>query len=68
MPENLLIYAPVPLYASSQGFLQENQACNGLRLWAENFETVSVMMPVLTGMPPPQLAPYKHGWSEFRAY
>lgn len=57
MPENLLIYAPVPLYASSQGFLQENQACNGLRLWAENFETVSVMMPVLTGVAPPSWRP-----------
>ena len=49
----LLIYAPVPLFHSVEhGFLLEDQACNGLRLWAENFEHVSVMMPVANGVPP----------------
>ena len=42
----LLIYAPVPLYrAADGGWLVEAQACNGLRLWAENFARVIVMMP-----------------------
>ena len=50
--ENLLIYAPVPLYRSEEGLFQESQACNGLRLWAENFDTVTAMMPVMTGAPP----------------
>ena len=54
---NLLIYAPVPLYDSEAGFLLEDQACNGLRLWAENFEKVSVMMPVETGTPPASWGP-----------
>ena len=54
----LLIYAPVPLYRSKQnGFLQEDQACNGLRLWAESFEHVTVMMPVMEGAPPDNWQP-----------
>lgn len=54
----LLIYAPVPLFRSEEhGFLQEDQACNGLRLWAENFERVSVMMPVAEGPPPDSWVP-----------
>jgi colanic acid/amylovoran biosynthesis glycosyltransferase len=50
--ENILIYAPVPLYETDNGFSLEDQACNGLRLWAESFDTVSVMMPVMTGTVP----------------
>jgi colanic acid/amylovoran biosynthesis glycosyltransferase len=52
--ETLLIYAPVPLYARADGtLLLEEQACNGLRLWAENFERLLVMMPIENGTPPP---------------
>lgn len=50
--ENLLIYAPVPLYEGTEGFVLEDQACNGLRLWAENFDTVTVMIPLAEGTPP----------------
>ena len=42
----LLIYAPVPLYQEDGKFHVEAQACNGLRLWAENFARLIVMMPV----------------------
>lgn len=42
----LLIYAPVPLYEHDGRLHVEEQACNGLRLWAENFGRVIVMMPV----------------------
>lgn len=50
---SLLIYAPVPLFrAADGGFLLEDQACNGLRLWAESFDRVIALMPVETGTPP----------------
>ena len=55
--KNFPIYAPVPLYKSDTGFFLEDQACNGLRLWAENFDTVSVMKPVMTGTPPVSWCP-----------
>lgn len=43
----LLLYAPVPLYRDEKGeLLVERQAVNGLRLWAENFSRVTVMMPL----------------------
>jgi colanic acid/amylovoran biosynthesis glycosyltransferase len=48
---NLLLYAPVPLYQSEDGFLLEDQACNGLRLWAENFDTVTVLIPLGSDTP-----------------
>lgn len=58
-PKNgtLLIYAPVPLYKKDGVLMQEDQACNGLRLWAENFEKVLVMYPLEAGDPPPAWVP-----------
>ena len=47
----LLIYAPVPLYQEDGKFHVEAQACNGLRLWAENFARLIVMMPVSANRP-----------------
>lgn len=43
---NLLIYAPVPLHRKDGQLFLEDQARNGLRLWAENFDHLTVMMPV----------------------
>lgn len=54
---NLLIYAPVPLYQNDSGYLLEDQACNGLRLWAENFDTVTVMIPLAEDTPPSSWKP-----------
>lgn len=55
---SLLIYAPVPLYrAADGGYLLEDQACNGLRLWAENFDRVIALMPVAEGRPPAPWVP-----------
>lgn len=55
---SLLIYAPVPLFRAPDGtFLLEDQACNGLRLWAENFERLLVLMPLSAGAPPPTWVP-----------
>jgi glycosyltransferase involved in cell wall biosynthesis len=53
----LLIYAPVPLYASPNGYLMEDQACNGLIRWSENFKHVIVMHPVEHGTPPASWIP-----------
>jgi colanic acid/amylovoran biosynthesis glycosyltransferase len=55
----LLLYAPVPLFSSDQGYLLEDQATNGLRLWAENFERVIAMYPVETGTPPSSWIPLR---------
>lgn len=55
---SLLIYAPVPLFrAADGGLLLEDQACNGLRLWAENFDRVIALMPVAEGAPPASWVP-----------
>ncbi len=55
---SLLIYAPVPLFRAPDGtLLLEDQACNGLRLWAENFERLLVLMPLSPGAPPPTWVP-----------
>lgn len=53
----LLIYAPVPLYERDGVLYQEDQASNGLRLWAENFEQVLVMYPLAPCAPPPTWVP-----------
>lgn len=55
--DTLLLYAPVPLYRGRNGFLLEDQACNGLRLWSKHFGKVIVMHPVETGDPPPSWIP-----------
>lgn len=55
--QTLLLYAPVPLYMGDDGYLLEDQACNGLRLWAENFAYVIIMFPVLYGKAPPNWIP-----------
>lgn len=50
--KSLLIYAPVPLHRLEGQLFLEDQARNGLRLWAENFDRLIVMMPVTdTPMP-----------------
>ncbi|MEO0929070.1 MAG: glycosyltransferase [Pseudomonadota bacterium] len=48
----LLIYAPVPLYGDPANWIVEKQAANGVRLWAENFDHVTVMMPHQDGPAP----------------
>ena len=61
MPQDtLMIYAPVPLFRDAHGdLLLEDQACNGLRLWAQHFDRLIVMMPLETGPPPPQWKPLR---------
>lgn len=45
----ILIYAPVPLVQTEKGLYLENQACNGLKFWAENFDEVTAMHPTSYG-------------------
>lgn len=47
----------MPLYRQGSNFLLEDQACNGLRLWADHFERLIVMMPVEKGTPPASWGP-----------
>lgn len=54
---SLLLYAPVPLYTGNEGYLLEDQACNGLKRWADNFERVVVMHPLEHGAAPPSWIP-----------
>lgn len=53
----LLIFAPVPLVQTDAGLHLEDQACNGLRLWAENFEQMATMHPVSYGPMPDNYRP-----------
>ncbi len=55
--KSILLYIPVPLYQSQNGYLLEDQACNGLHLWAENFASLTVLIPVEGGTPPPSWKP-----------
>ena len=57
MASTLLIYAPVPVFRRDGQLYLENQACNGLRLWAENFDRVLVMMPEDPGQMPDNWVP-----------
>lgn len=52
LDNSLLIYAPVPLFQRDGELYIERQALNGVRLWAENFDFVTVMMPLDPGEPP----------------
>jgi glycosyltransferase involved in cell wall biosynthesis len=56
--DSLLIYAPVALHRGADGaFRLEDQACNGLRLWAANFARVIALMPESPAPPPPSWVP-----------
>lgn len=56
--DTLLIYVSVPFHKTGDGtILLEDQACNGLRLWAENFSQVIVIIPLDQGPPPPNWVP-----------
>ncbi|WP_349367875.1 glycosyltransferase [Salinarimonas sp.] len=55
--EGLLIYASVPLYRQGGVLFLEDQACNGLRRWADNFGRLVAIMPVVEAPPPPAWIP-----------
>ena len=57
LENSLLLYAPVPLYSNKNGYLLEDQASNGLRRWADNFDKVIAMFPLEHGEAPPTWIP-----------
>lgn len=57
----LLIYAPVPLFQRDGQLLIERQALNGVQLWADNFDFVTIMMPLDPGEPPVGWVPLPSG-------
>ncbi|MEG3123304.1 glycosyltransferase [Sphingomonas sp. GB1N7] len=42
-----MIILPVPIYLVAGTMFYDSQACNGLRLWLENFEHVTLCNPIL---------------------
>jgi colanic acid/amylovoran biosynthesis glycosyltransferase len=55
--KTLLTYVQVPLYYREGELVFDDQACNGLRLWAENFRKVIVMMPLANENAPSNWVP-----------
>lgn len=56
MSDTLLLHVPVPLYRRDGQFLLEDQACNGLRLWADHFDRILLLAPLVDGPAPPSWA------------
>lgn len=56
-PATLLISVSVPLHERDGVLFLEDQACNGLRLWAAHFERLIVVIPLAPGSPPPAWTP-----------
>ena len=56
-PENLLKNVLVPLYEHEGETYLEDQACNGVRLWADNFEHVTFMFMAREATPPQNYIP-----------
>ncbi len=54
-PDSLLLVLPLPIYAVGNTLYLDTQACNGLRLWLENFATVTLCCPVLNVTEPPAM-------------
>lgn len=57
MPETLLLYLPVPLCRRDGVIMLEDQACNGLRLWAQHFDRLLILQPLSDDEPPPSWVP-----------
>ncbi len=57
MSDTLLLYLPVPLHRKNGVLYLEDQACNGLRLWARHFDNLLIVQPLRAGPPPPNWVP-----------
>lgn len=47
MVTSLLLILPVPFRVQNQQIMFEEQACNGLQMWADNFDSLIVAAPVM---------------------
>jgi glycosyltransferase involved in cell wall biosynthesis len=56
-PATLLIYVSVHMHGKDGAFYLEDQACNGLRLWARHFERLIVVIPLDPSPPPAAWVP-----------
>ncbi|MFN4101327.1 MAG: glycosyltransferase family 1 protein, partial [Pararhodobacter sp.] len=56
-PGTLLLSLAVPLHRSDGVLYLEDQACNGLNLWAQHFDRLIVLIPEAAGPPPPSWVP-----------
>ena len=57
MGETLLLYLPVPLHRRDGVLCLEDQACNGLRLWAKHFDRLIIVQPLSDEQAPPAWVP-----------
>lgn len=59
--DSLLLVLPLPIHVTGDGiFFLERQACNGLRLWLDNFDRVTICCAaVRTDKPPTDALPLK---------
>lgn len=55
--DTLLLHLPAPLYKRADQFLLDDQACNGLRLWADHFGRLLVLCIVEEGSAPGSWVP-----------
>ena len=55
--DTLLLYLPVPLHRRDGALCLEDQACNGLRLWARHFDRLLVLQPLSDDPAPPAWVP-----------
>lgn len=46
-PNSVLLFVHPPFYRTRDGIFFDSQAQNGLRLWAEHFDTVRIMAPLV---------------------
>jgi glycosyltransferase involved in cell wall biosynthesis len=55
--DRLLLVLPIQAYSSEGRVFIDKQACNGLRLWLENFQNVTLACPVHHASPPRDRSP-----------
>ncbi len=55
--DTFLMHLSAPLYMRDGQLLMDDQACNGLRLWADHFAHMIVLVAQESGRPPPSWVP-----------
>jgi colanic acid/amylovoran biosynthesis glycosyltransferase len=55
--DRLLLVLPIQAFSEKDRIYVDRQACNGLRLWLENFQTVTLMCGVHQAKPPEDRSP-----------
>lgn len=64
-PETILINVQAPLFTFEGRLYADDQACNGLKRWAENFDHLTALFLVMEGPPPQNYLPLEE---EIAAY